>query len=53
MRVPAMVRWPGRVPAGVITEEMLSSHDWYKTFAALAARTPSTLPYSRGHQLGG
>ncbi len=36
MRVPAMVRWPGRVPAGVITEEMLSSHDWYKTLAALA-----------------
>ena len=29
MRVPAMVRWPGRVPAGVVTEEMLSAHDWY------------------------
>ena len=36
MRVPAMVRWPGKVPTGVITEEMLSAHDWYKTFAALA-----------------
>ena len=36
MRVPAMVRWPGKVPAGVVTEEMLSAHDWYKTFAALA-----------------
>ena len=36
MRVPAMVRWTGKVPAGVITEEMLSAHDWYKTFAALA-----------------
>jgi len=36
MRVPAMVRCPGTVPAGVITEEMLSAHDWYKTFAALA-----------------
>ena len=32
----AMVRWPGKVPAGVVTEEMLSAHDWYKTFAALA-----------------
>jgi arylsulfatase A-like enzyme len=36
MRVPAMVRWPGKVPAGVVTEEMLSAHDWYTTFAALA-----------------
>ena len=36
MRVPAMVRWPGKVPSGVVTEEMLSAHDWYKTFAALA-----------------
>lgn len=36
MRVPAMVRCSGRVPAGVVTEEMLSAHDWYKTLAALA-----------------
>ena len=36
MRVPAMVRWPGNVPAGVITEQMLSAHDWYSSFAALA-----------------
>ena len=36
MRTAAMVRWPGMVPDGVITEEMLSAHDWYKTFAALA-----------------
>ncbi len=36
MRVPAMVRCPGRVPAGIVTEQMLSAHDWYKTFAALA-----------------
>ena len=36
MRVPAMIRWPQTIPAGVITEEMLSAHDWYKTFAAFA-----------------
>ena len=36
MRVPAMVRWPGKVPVGVVTDEMLSVHDWYKTFASLA-----------------
>jgi len=36
MRVPAMVRWPGKVPAGVVSEQMLTAVDWYKTFAALA-----------------
>jgi len=36
MRTAAMVRWPGKVPAGVITKQMLSSHDWYKTLAAFA-----------------
>ena len=36
MRTLAMVSWPGKVPGGVVTDEMLSAHDWYKTFAALA-----------------
>jgi arylsulfatase A-like enzyme len=36
MRTAAMVRWPGTVPAGVVSDEMLSAHDWYKTFATLA-----------------
>jgi len=36
MRTAAMVSCPGMVPSGVITEEMLSAHDWYKTFAAVA-----------------
>jgi arylsulfatase A-like enzyme len=36
MRTLAMARWPGKVPAGVVTREMLSAHDWYKTFATLA-----------------
>ena len=47
MRVPAMVRWPGKVESGVITEEPLTAHDWYKTFAALAGasdRVPTDRP---------
>jgi arylsulfatase A-like enzyme len=35
-RTGAMVRWPGKVPAGVVSDEMFSAHDWYKTFASLA-----------------
>jgi arylsulfatase len=47
MRAPAMVRWPGKVPAGAVTEEALTAHDWYKTFAALAGasdRVPTDRP---------
>src|SRR5262249_55472376 len=36
MRVPAIVRWPGRVPAGVVTEEMLAAVDWLPTLAGIA-----------------
>jgi arylsulfatase len=36
MRVPAIVRWPDKVPAGLVTEQMLGAVDWLPTLAALA-----------------
>jgi arylsulfatase A-like enzyme len=36
MRVPAMIRWPGKVPAGVVTDEMLAGVDWLPTLAGMA-----------------
>jgi arylsulfatase len=38
-RVPAFVRWPGRFPAGVTLNGIVSHEDWLPTFAA-AAGTP-------------
>jgi arylsulfatase A-like enzyme len=35
MRVPAMIRWPGHVPAGVVTNEMLAAVDWLPTLAGM------------------
>jgi arylsulfatase A-like enzyme len=35
-RVPAMIRWPGKVPAGVVTQEMLAAVDWLPTLAGMA-----------------
>jgi arylsulfatase A-like enzyme len=35
MRVPAMVRWPGKVPASVVTTEMLAAVDWLPTVAGM------------------
>lgn len=34
-RTLAMIRWPGRVPAGVVTEEMFAAIDWLPTFAGM------------------
>ena len=36
MRAPAIVRWPGGVPAGVVTNEMLAAVDWLPTLAGMA-----------------
>jgi arylsulfatase len=35
MRVPAMIRWPGKVPAGVVTNEMFAAVDWLPTLAGV------------------
>jgi arylsulfatase len=37
IRTPAMVRWPGHVPAGVVTDEIVATYDWYSTLAAFAS----------------
>ena len=34
-RTLAMIRWPGHVPSGVVTEEMLAATDWLPTLAAM------------------
>ena len=39
MRVPAMIRWPGHVPAGVVTQEMLTAHDWLPTLAGMVGQS--------------
>ncbi len=38
-RVPAVVRWPGKVPAGVVSNEIMSHLDWMPTLAAVAGDT--------------
>lgn len=38
-RTLALVRWPGHVPAGVVTQQILSAHDWLPTLAGLVGRT--------------
>jgi len=35
-RVPAMVRWPGKIKAGSVTNEIVHHMDWFPTFLAVA-----------------
>jgi arylsulfatase len=38
-RVPAMVRWPGKIAPGTISTEMFSGLDWFPTLLAAAGDT--------------
>ena len=38
-RVPEMVRWPGRITAGSVSNEIVQHHDWLPTFLAAAGDT--------------
>ncbi|SHG86854.1 arylsulfatase [Ferrimonas marina] len=37
-RVPAMVRWPGQIPAGSVSNAVVHHMDWLPTFAAIAGK---------------
>ncbi len=39
IRTSCIVRWPGHVPAGAITQQPVSAHDWLPTLAAAAGIT--------------
>lgn len=36
IRVPAIVRWPGKVPSGTVSEQVIASMDWMPTLLAAA-----------------
>ncbi len=42
MRVPTVVRWPGRIPAGKSNDEIMTSMDLLPTFASLANASAPT-----------
>ena len=35
-RVPGMIRWPGKIKAGKVSNEIVQHHDWLPTFLAMA-----------------
>lgn len=51
-RVPAMVRWPGKVPAGKVENGIISGLDWFPTFVAAAGNANIADELKNGKQIG-
>ena len=46
--MPALVRWPGKIPAGAVVTKTVSNLDWYPTLLAMAGVTPPSALLLRG-----
>ena len=51
-RVPAILRWPGHVPADSIQNGIFSGLDWFPTFLAAAGNTTITQDLLKGVKVG-
>jgi arylsulfatase len=51
-RVPAIIRWPGKVPAGKVENAILSGLDWFPTFVAAAGDPNIVDELKQGKQIG-
>jgi arylsulfatase A-like enzyme len=51
-RVPALVRWPGRIAPGTVSNEIVSHLDWLPTFLAAAGEPDIKNKLLGGHQAG-
>ena len=51
-RVPALIRWPGHVKPGSISNDIVSHLDWMPTFAAMAGFPDLKEKMLKGHKIG-
>ena len=49
-RVPAMVRWPGKIQAGSVSNEIMHHMDWMPTFLAAAGEPGVKEKLEKGHR---
>jgi arylsulfatase A-like enzyme len=52
-RVPAMIRWPGKVPADTVQNGIFSGLDWLPTFVAAAGNPNIIDELLKGKEIGG
>ncbi len=51
-RVPAFVRWPGKIPAGTVLNGIVSHQDWLPTLLAAAGEPDIKGKLLKGHKAG-
>jgi arylsulfatase A-like enzyme len=51
-RIPEVVRWPGKIPAGVVSNEIIQHHDWLPTFLAAAGEPEIAEKLKAGYSIG-
>jgi len=51
-RVPAIVRWPGHVPSGSVSNGIMSGLDWFPTLVAAAGNPNVTAELLKGKPMG-
>ena len=51
-RAPAMIRWPGKVPAGKVENGIISGLDWFPTFVAAAGNPNIKDELLKGKKIG-
>jgi len=52
-RVPCLIRWPGKIKAGTVSNEMISGLDWCPTLLAAVGESDVKEKLLKGHQVGG
>jgi len=52
-RVPMVVRWPGKFPAGKATGEFMAMEDWLPTIMSLIGQPNLSEELIKGHEIGG
>jgi arylsulfatase len=51
-RVPLLMRWPGHIEAGAVSNEIVQHHDWLPTFLAAAGDPHIVEKLRAGHDAG-
>ena len=49
-RIPLIVRWPGKIKPGQISNEIVQHHDWFPTFLAMAGDPDVVEKLKKGYQ---
>lgn len=51
-RIPCMVKWPGKIKPGSVSNEIVSHLDWLPTLLAMAGDANVTQKLLKGHKVG-